>query len=177
MKYCRGKYILMLDADGATEISEYDRLFTELESIKNTKEEGYVIGSRNAVTEAKKAEVNSSLIYQRLFHRKILMMMNNFLVHTVIGINDIKDTQCGFKLFTRKAAYRIFNNIHLNRWAFDVEMIYIGKHMNIPIQEMFVNWKEIEGSKLNVLAASISFIRDFLSIIVFYTTGIWKIAV
>ena len=177
MKYCRGKYILMLDADGATEISEYDRLFNELETIKNSKEEGYVVGSRNAVSEAKIAEVFYFFLYfKRKIHRKLLMWVNNFLVHTAIGIHNIKDTQCGFKLFTRKTAHRIFKLIHLNRWAFDVEMIYIGKHLNIPVREVSVNWREVEGSKLNVLAASISFIRDYLSILAFYTSGIWKIS-
>jgi dolichyl-phosphate beta-glucosyltransferase len=104
-----------------------------------------------------------------------MMHLNNFLVKTAIGIDYIKDTQCGFKLFTRRAANRIFTHMHLNRWAFDVEMFYIGKHLNIPVLEKAVNWREIEGSKLNVFAASISFIRDYLSIIFFYTTNLWKI--
>ena len=103
------------------------------------------------------------------------MHINNFLVKTAIGINYINDTQCGFKLFTRRAAYKIFTNMHLNRWAFDVEMFYIGKALNIPVIEKAVNWREIEGSKLNVFAASISFIRDYFSIIFFYSFKIWNI--
>lgn len=104
-----------------------------------------------------------------------MMYINNFLVKTAIGIDYIKDTQCGFKLFTRRAAHKIFKHMHLNRWAFDVEMFYIAKHLNIPVSERAVNWREIEGSKLNVVAASISFIRDYLSIIFFYTTKMWRI--
>ena len=57
MKFCRGQYILMVDADGATEISEYERLFKELGDIKNTNNEAFVVGSRNIIMETKKAEV------------------------------------------------------------------------------------------------------------------------
>ena len=55
------------------------------------------------------------------------MQINNFIVAQLIGLRDIKDTQCGFKLFTRKAANLIFFNMHLKRWAWDVEMLYIAK--------------------------------------------------
>jgi dolichyl-phosphate beta-glucosyltransferase len=55
------------------------------------------------------------------------MHINNFIVRTLVGIKDVKDTQCGFKLFSRIAAKNIFFNIHLVRWAFDVEMLYIAK--------------------------------------------------
>jgi len=55
------------------------------------------------------------------------MLINNFIVGNMIGLSDIKDTQCGFKLFTRKAAKLIFFNMHLTRWAWDVEMLYIAK--------------------------------------------------
>ena len=47
MKYARGKYILMLDADGATEISDFDGLYNVIESIKNDDKGKLVIGSRN----------------------------------------------------------------------------------------------------------------------------------
>jgi dolichyl-phosphate beta-glucosyltransferase len=57
----------------------------------------------------------------------MLMHVNNFIVRTLIGIRDIKDTQCGFKLFTRKAAREVFYRMHLTRWAFDVEMLYLAQ--------------------------------------------------
>ena len=64
-------------------------------------------------------------------------MMHAFhiLVYSVIG-NDIRDTQCGFKLFTRSAAFEMFRNQRLRRWCFDVELIYIAQKMKIPLQEV-----------------------------------------
>jgi dolichyl-phosphate beta-glucosyltransferase len=33
------------------------------------------------------------------------------------GIHDIRDTQCGFKLFSRRAARLLFPNMRIERWA------------------------------------------------------------
>jgi len=118
MKFARGKFVLMLDADGATEISEYEKLLNKLNKI-TTNENGMAIGSRNHLVE--------KVVSERVWYRNILMHGNNFIVRYFVGIKEIKDTQCGFKLFQRKTMRNIFRNMHLNRWAFDVEMIYISQ--------------------------------------------------
>ncbi len=62
----------------------------------------------------------------------------------------IRDTQCGFKLFTRRAAGVVFNNQRLQRWCFDVELIYLAHSLGIPVSEVSVQWTEIPGSKIRV---------------------------
>ena len=161
MQYVRGKYVLMLDSDGATDIRDYQTLFDE---VKN-EEYCLAIGSRKVIAE--KAE--------RVWYRNIMGIINNFIIRGCIGIKGIKDTQCGFKLFTRKAARDIFRNTHLVRWAFDVDMLYICQYLGIEIIEVPVNWKEIPGSKLVLLPATVSFFRDYFAMICFYNTGFWKI--
>ena len=161
MQYVRGKYILMLDSDGATDIKDYNLLF---ESLKN-EDYGLAIGSRKIISEQA----------ERVWYRNIMGVINNFIIKICIGVKGIKDTQCGFKLFTRKAARDIFSNLHLCRWAFDVDMLYITKYLGIKVIEVPVNWKEIPGSKLVLLPATISFFRDYFAMITFYNTGFWKI--
>ena len=162
MKFARGKYILMLDSDGATDIKDYDRLYEEIKD----KDFALAIGSRKIISE--KAN--------RVWYRNIMGTVNNLIVRQMIGVGDIKDTQCGFKLFTKSAAQVIFKNLHLVRWAFDVEMLYIARKTGISVKEVAVNWQEIDGSKLVVVTATISFFRDYFAMIVFYNTGYWKIA-
>jgi dolichyl-phosphate beta-glucosyltransferase len=61
MKYTKGNYILMLDADGATETSDYEKLRRELDQIKTEDENlGITIGSRAHLqsADAVKIEVN-----------------------------------------------------------------------------------------------------------------------
>jgi dolichyl-phosphate beta-glucosyltransferase len=60
---------------------------------------------------------------------------------TLFCTRNIKDTQCGFKLFTRKAAKILFTSLHLERWAFDIELIYLAEQLKIPLTEVtfFIN--------------------------------------
>ena len=161
MQFARGKYVLMLDSDGATDIKDYNLLY---DNIKN-EEYCLAIGSRKIITEQA----------ERIWYRNLMGVVNNFIIQICIGVKGIKDTQCGFKLFTRKAVRDIFRNLHLCRWAFDVDMLYISKKLGIRVIEVPVNWKEIPGSKLVLLPATISFFRDYFAMIVFYNIGFWKI--
>jgi dolichyl-phosphate beta-glucosyltransferase len=60
-----------------------------------------------------------------------------------IGIRAIKDTQCGFKLFTRWTCAMIFPSMHVERWAFDVECLYLAERQGIPMIEVPVTWHEV----------------------------------
>ncbi|MCF0117918.1 MAG: glycosyltransferase, partial [Bacilli bacterium] len=149
MQYIRGKYTLMIDSDGATDIKDYESLYKTIEN----EEYALAIGSRKIITEQ----------VERVWYRNIIGIINNIFIKVLIGIKDIKDTQCGFKLFTRKAAIDLFTNLHLVRWAFDVDLLYISQKLKIKVIEVPVNWKEIPGSKLVLLPATISFFRDYFA--------------
>lgn len=159
LKYSLGEFTLMLDADGATDVNEIKKI---LNIIKNH-ENSIVIGSRNIISE--KAD--------RPFYRRLPSLVNNFIVQNIIGINGIKDTQCGFKIFPKNVTKMLSKNLHLNRWAFDVELLYILMKNKINIIEMPVNWKEIEGGNLFVFQATISFFRDYFAIFWLYLLKIW----
>ena len=98
----------------------------------------------------------------------------HFLVSSLC-VKGIKDTQCGFKLFTRKTAHKVFGNIHIERWAFDVELAYVAQCLGTPMVEVPVNWQEIAGSKLSPFAASVQMGKDLLRIRSAYMLGVWKI--
>jgi dolichyl-phosphate beta-glucosyltransferase len=66
----------------------------------------------------------------------------------LFGSRQIRDTQCGFKLLSRSAAAATFPSLHIERWAFDVELLKIAEITGIPLAEVPVKWTEIEGSKL-----------------------------
>jgi len=90
-------------------------------------------------------------------------------------MGHIRDTQCGFKLFSRAAAQQIFPTQHLTTWIFDVELLLIAKHSHIPVAEVEVEWHEVAGSKLNVLRDSLQMLRDLLILRANYLLGRWKI--
>ena len=69
-------------------------------------------------------------------------------------VRGVRDTQCGFKLMSRRAAQKLFTSLHIDRWAFDVELLYIAQCLNMKLGEVAVRWQEIEGTVwLRVLAS------------------------
>uniref|UniRef100_A0A667YXT6 Dolichyl-phosphate beta-glucosyltransferase n=1 Tax=Myripristis murdjan TaxID=586833 RepID=A0A667YXT6_9TELE len=163
----RGKLILMADADGATKFADIEKVEAGLHDL-NPKPENM------AVSCGSRAHLEQDSIAQRSFFRTFLMYGFHFLVW-FFCVRGIKDTQCGFKLFTREAALRTFSSLHVERWAFDVELLYIAQCFKIPIAEVAVNWTEIEGSKLVPVWSWLQMGRDLVFIRLRYITGAWKL--
>lgn len=163
----RGRLILMADADGATKFEDLDKVEAGLKDL-NPKPDNMAIacGSR--------AHLEEESVAKRSVFRTFLMYGFHFLVW-FFCVRGIKDTQCGFKLFTREAAVKTFCSLHVERWAFDVELLYIAQCFKIPIAEVAVNWTEIEGSKLVPFWSWLQMGRDLIFIRLRYITGAWRL--
>ena len=70
----------------------------------------------------------------------------------------------------------IFPTQHLERWAFDVELLYLLNQARVPVTEVGVKWEDVDGSHLNVVDATLSIARDMLMVKALYGLGIWKVA-
>lgn len=112
---------------------------------------------------------------QRNWFRNVLMYGFHFLV-AVLAVRGVRDTQCGFKLFSRRAAALVFRSLHLKRWCFDVEALYMLSHVGCPMTEVAVVWQEIAGSKLNVIDSTLTMARDLVLIRLCFGLGVWRIA-
>jgi len=165
---CRGARILFCDADGATRFADLDKL---QRCIHDTRQDvsnpadliAIAIGSRYHLA----ASAERSVV--RMFVSKVF----NIYVDVVGGVKGIRDTQCGFKLFTRRAAQLVFPLQHVERWSFDVELLYLAQRAGIPITEVPVQWMEIAGSKLSIVKATINMMTDMALMRYKYSTGIW----
>lgn len=78
-------------------------------------------------------------------------------------LGGFRDTQCGFKLFRRDAAHQIFSLQRIDRWGFDVEMLYIARKLGYRIAEVPVRWYQSGESKVR-LSAPFSMLIDLLRI-------------
>lgn len=168
-----GRAMLMVDADGATEIEDLDGLYNQLQVLRGAAGDGQglVIGSR--------AHMADKSMASRQFYRTVLMKGFHLLV-MILCTRQIQDTQCGFKLFAASTARRLFGNLHLYRWAFDIEVIYQAEALGVPMKEVAVNWTEVEGSKLitrklDVVTTSLTMARDMLCVRCAYLFGIWAL--
>lgn len=109
--------------------------------------------------------------------RKLLQWGFHTGIMVLGGGHSIKDTQCGFKLFTRAAARRLFPVLHIERWAFDVELVMVAHRLQMALVEVPVHWHEVDGSTLDPLTAALQMARDVLAIALFYGVGLWSDAV
>ena len=82
-----------------------------------------------------RAHLEAKSLSSRELHRTVLMFGFHMLVY-LLCTRNIQDTQCGFKLFTRKSAEVLFSQLHLERWAFDIELIYVAEQLGMPIAEV-----------------------------------------
>ncbi|XP_054020793.1 dolichyl-phosphate beta-glucosyltransferase isoform X2 [Dryobates pubescens] len=163
----RGRKILMADADGATKFADIEKVEEGLKNLQPWP-------NQMAISCGSRAHLEKDSIAKRSYFRTLLMYGFHFLVW-FLCVKEIRDTQCGFKLLTREAALRTFSTLHIERWAFDVELLYIAQCLRIPIAEVAVNWTEIEGSKLVPFWSWLQMGRDLLFIRLRYMTGAWQI--
>jgi len=166
MMYGRGKHLLMADADGATKFPDLEVLQSNMMRIDSNPQGAVVVGSRAHLEEESKAD--------RAIHRKILSFFFHFLVDSLC-VKGVKDTQCGFKLFNRKIAQLLFPNQHIERWAFDVELLMMARKLGAQISEVPVRWEEIDGSKLDPMTASIQMAKDLVRMRIMFISGAWQI--
>lgn len=166
MLHSRGHRLLMVDADGASRFEDLEHLWMSLDKLAPKNEPAVAVGSRAHL-------VKTEAVVKRSLLRNILM----YGLHTIlriVGVGDIRDTQCGFKLFTRRAAQKIFPAQHLSTWIFDVELLLLAKQLSIPIIEVPVEWHEVAGSKLNIAKDSLQMLRDLLVLRGNQLVGRWK---
>lgn len=161
----KGKLILFTDFDQATPISEIEKLFPFLEK-------GYdvAIGSR---------EVKGSKRLDEPWYRHLMGRGFNLLVN-LLALRGIHDTQCGFKLFTKKAAFNLFESMRVYSdteekeaftGAFDVEILYLAQKKGYKIAEVPVHWKHIETSRVNPIRDSMRMFFDLIKIRITDLTG------
>ena len=185
----RGEVILMLDADGATAVDDLEKLEralsllfegeerrgtrTSLGGSSSHRPRGTDHGSRYGVIVGSRAHLQGEASATRAWYRNILMHGFHLLVVLVAG-NQIADTQCGFKLFSRDAARAIFVNQKLQRWCFDVELIHLATRLQIPVKEVAVRWTEIAGSKIRATSIFHMAYEILLLLVGYIVVGMWR---
>ena len=160
MLSAKGEYAIFADMDQATPIEEIDKL------LPFVREKGYdiAIGSRS----------NGNLGYpwSRIILHEGMMTVRKMIV----GLSDLEDTQCGFKMFTKDAAQTLFEKMNTFHHGFasisgssvtagfDVELLFLAEKMGYKIKEVPVQWLYVETRRVNPIKDSIDAVEYLLRI-------------
>ena len=145
-----GNFRLFTDADNSTPISQIEKMWPEFE-----KGFDIVIGSR---------DIRGAILDppQPLF-RRFTGEVFKYLRKIIVDLWEIEDSQCGFKCFTKRAAENIFPKCKINRFAFDPEILLVGKKLGYKIKEIPIYWKNDLQSKVK-LKSMVKMLLDLFKI-------------
>src|SRR6266516_612794 len=83
----------------------------------------------------------------------------NLAVRLATGL-PFWDTQCGFKAFRLSACRPIVEAATIDRFGFDVELLYVAQLAGLRLREIPVRWNHAEGSKVNVTSDSLRMLSE-----------------
>lgn len=148
MKAATGNVVLFSDTDFSTPIEETERL---LHFLRN----GYDVAIASRGLSASQVEIHQA------WPREMMGKLFNILLRSLLPLNFM-DTQCGFKMFSRKAVDIILPKMRLDGFAFDVEMLIIAQANQLQIAEVPVIWRNVLDSRVQPIRNSLEMIRDIL---------------
>ena len=160
MLHARGRVLLFSDADLSSPIEESEKLFAAIDAGADV-----AIGSR---------WVRAELQTQRQpLHRQLFGRVFNLLLRITLGLK-FKDTQCGFKAFTRKAADMLFPRQRIDRWGFDPELLFLAERFGLKVSEVPVAWAHSPGTRISPLKDGMKMFVEMLRIRWYSITGKYK---
>jgi glycosyltransferase involved in cell wall biosynthesis len=145
MLEAEGELRLFCDADNSTPVEQVDKLLYWVNKYD------VVIGSRYVE--------GGKLARPQSFPRKMGGRALNLIIR-MLAIPGIKDTQCGFKLFSEKAAKEIFPRQSFDRWSFDIELLAIARRLGYKIKEVGITWYDDPHSLVNPIKDGIRMVKD-----------------
>ena len=145
-----GDFILFSDADLSTPIQEIEKFWP-----LTARGCDVVIGSR--------ALPGSDVQIRQAPFRELLGKTFNVFVRLLI-LDGIRDTQCGFKLFRREAARRVFPRVTVDGFSFDVEALDLFHREGTSIGQVPVIWRNAPESRVKIMRSSLRMLLDLLRI-------------
>lgn len=145
-----GDVIFFTDADLSTPVEEIQKGLEELENGCPV-----VIASRH--------HPESIIALSQSRQREAAGKAFNLIVRTLLSL-PFRDTQCGFKGFSREAAREIFSLARIDGFAFDAEILVIARGLGYRVKEIPVCWTNSAESKVRPVRDLSRVIRDLLKI-------------
>jgi dolichyl-phosphate beta-glucosyltransferase len=142
-----GTHVVFLDADLSTPPDEIEKALHLLH-------DGYdmVIGSR--------ALPDSKIETKPPLFRRFGTAVFNLVKHLMVGLWQYSDTQCGFKAYRQSKVKPLYEQAVIDRFMFDVEILYLAEKKHLKVHEMPVRWADAAGSKVRFFEGLVNMFKD-----------------
>jgi len=147
----RGRWVLMSDADLSTPIEEH----SVLAGVARDRDLDVAIGSRG-LPESRVEIPQRSL-------RQFMGRTFNRVVRLLTGL-PYRDTQCGFKLYDRERTLPLFERMVVDRFAFDVEFLFLCRRYGLVAAEVPVTWRNSPDSRVGLITDPLNMLADVLRV-------------
>ena len=145
-----GDILLFSDVDFSSPIQESIKLIAAIEQGADI-----AFGSRWLLAETQ--------TQRQPLLRQFVGRAYNLLLRLILGL-PYKDTQCGFKACTRRAAEVIFTRQQIEGWGFDPELLFIARKFGLKMTEVAVEWANDDRSKINPIVDGVKMLYELLAI-------------
>ena len=147
----RGELVLFTDADLSAPIEEADKLLAAMKGPGTD----VAIGSR--------ALLRALIGVHQPWFRETAGRFFHLLVRMITGL-QVRDTQCGFKLFRRLSTRRAFELQLVNDFGFDPEILFLIKRLGGTLLEVPVRWNDNPATKVHFLKDSMRMALELVEI-------------
>ncbi len=152
VKIASGKYIMFADAGHCVPYRFINEGIAKID-------EGYDVAL------ASRASIKSIITKPQPFYRQIGSKIFGIIVRDIMHTpKNIKDTQCGFKIYKNKVAKKLFNELKTKSFMFDIELILRAKKENYKMTQFPVQWRNDSDTKFNPISGSVRNIKDLFKI-------------
>lgn len=152
VEHARGEFMVTMDADLSVPV-EFLESFVEI--MRDDPLVDVLVGNRQ--------HSESVIEVRQSFFRQSLGKVFNCCVR-LLGVSSLRDTQCGFKLFRRKAARAIFSRQTIDGFACDVETLFLAEKMGFVIRDLPVTWINSPNSRVKIVRDSVAMLVDLVRV-------------
>jgi dolichyl-phosphate beta-glucosyltransferase len=148
MLAARGDYRFLCDADLSMPVVELPRF------LPPQVDADVAIGTREGLGARRVGEPILRHLAGRAFNHVVQRL----------AVSGIDDTQCGFKMFTARAAESIFPRVGVEGWAFDIEVLWIARERGFTVAQVPIEWHYRRESRVDMLRDGLGMLQDVLRI-------------
>ena len=149
MLEAQGEIRLFSDADNSVSPEQADKFLSLVCNTSSIESSSTTAGCFDVVIGS--IAMPGAVIEEKArWYRRVLGRLSKYVIRIISGLWGIRDSQRGFKFFSKKAADIIFSRLTVLTWGFDIEALLIAKRRGLKVKELTVHWVNPSDSKVGL---------------------------